>query len=176
MFTQNKGSKTQFPFKNVLELEKKSSDLSGLNKERLTRSEESKKSLPLRKEFTLFSYNQYHEQEIVRKKIKELIELIRQEIELIRKTEKTLLSEVKDIENLTVQELPAKPGLYHVRFFEIVLSLLRNVRKKVSESKTWLEALMTKKKKRGSLFLVRTKKMGTQYSLSQELQAARSVQ
>lgn len=176
MFTQNKGNKTQFPFKNLLELEKKSSDLSGLRKERLTEPDESKKSLPLRKEFTIFSYNQYYEQEVVRKKIKELIELIRQEIELIKKTEKALLSEVKDIENLTVQELPTKPGVYHVRFFEIVLSLLRNVRKKVSESKTWLEALMTKKKKRGSLFLVRSKKMGTQYSLSQELQTARSVQ
>jgi hypothetical protein len=35
--------------------------------------------------------------------------------------------------------------------------------------------MQTKKKKRGSLFLALSKKKGTQYSLSQELQATRAV-
>jgi len=36
--------------------------------------------------------------------------------------------------------------------------------------------MVSKKKKRGSLFAVRSKKAGTQYSMSQELSNARSVQ
>ena len=139
-------------------------------------SQTEKAKIPQRKEFTLFNYTQYYEQEIVKKRIKELIELIRKEIELIKKSNKSLLAEVKDIERLTTERVSEKPGVYHVRFLEAIFSILRNIRKKVGESKTWLEALITRKKKRGSLFLFRSKKMGTIYSLSQELQATRSVQ
>ncbi len=108
--------------------------------------------------------------------IKELTEQIRREIKLIKDAHKTLIDEVKDIENLTIQELPEKPGIYHIRFLEVVLSLLRTLKAKISESNTWLEAMQSKKKKRGSLFAALSKKKGTQYSLSQELSNARSVQ
>ncbi|MBI2051256.1 hypothetical protein HYT33_00680 [Candidatus Roizmanbacteria bacterium] len=124
----------------------------------------------------LFRYQEYHEREIVREKVGELTELIRKEIKLLEKTDSSLISEVKDVEKLTVNPLPEKPGVYHVRFLEIILSLIRTIRLRIGESKTWLEALMTKKKKRGSLFVTRSKKMGTQYSLSSELQVTRSVQ
>jgi hypothetical protein len=72
--------------------------------------------------------------------------------------------------------LPEKPGIYHVRFLEIIVNVLRALRAKINESSTWMQALTSKKKKRGSLFAVRAKKKGTQYSLSQELSSARSVQ
>jgi hypothetical protein len=175
MFNVKQKSDKKSPFKNLLELEKNSFDGDYGKKESTSLSEKGSK-LPLRKEFTLFSYNQYYEQEIVRKKISELINLIKQEVQLLKKAESALANEVKDIEKLTIEQLPDKPGVYHLRFLEIILSLLRDIRKKVSESKTWLEALMTKKKKRGSIFAARAKKMGTQYSLSQELQSTRSIQ
>lgn len=132
--------------------------------------------LPQRKEFTLFNYQEYYESQIVRNQIKELSELIRKEIAMLKKSNDALLNEVSDIENIAIGQLPDKPGIYHVRFLEIVLSILRSLRAKVGESRTWMQALMSKKKKRGSLFAARAKKKGTQYSLSQELSTARSVQ
>lgn len=131
---------------------------------------------PQKKENRIFNYNEYYEDTLVKKQIKELTEQIKKEIEALKKADASLIQEVKDIEKLSINELPEKPGIYHVRFLEIVLSILRVLRAKVGESKTWLQALMSRKKKRGSLFAVRSKKAGTQYSLSQELQSARSVQ
>lgn len=135
-----------------------------------------KSPLPMKKEFSLFSYQEYYEKELVKKQIKELIEQIKKEIELIKKADKSLLTQVSDIENIAVEQLPEKPGIYHIRFLEIVLRILQSLRQKIGESKTWLSAMISRKKKRGSLFLSLSKKKGTQYSLSQELQSARSVQ
>ena len=140
-------------------------------------SREAKKPTPSqRKEFSLFNYQLYYEKEIVRKEIKQLSEQITKEIEYIKKADSTLIQEVKDIQKLTLDSLPEKPGIYHIRFFEIILSILRTLRAKIGESRTWLQAMVSKRKKRGSLFMVRSKKKGTLYSLSQELQSARSVQ
>ena len=138
--------------------------------------EQSKKNLPQRKEFSLFSYNEYYERELLKKQVKELTEQIKKEIELIKKADSTLLSEIKDIENLTLEATPNKPGIYHVRFLEIIMSILRVLRAKVNESRTWLSAMVSRRKKRGSLFMSLSKKKGTQYSLSQELQTSRVVQ
>ncbi|MBI4226153.1 hypothetical protein HY612_03510 [Candidatus Roizmanbacteria bacterium] len=138
---------------------------------------EIKKPIPKqRKEFSLFNYQQYYELEIVKKEIKELTEQIRKEIEFIKKADASLLQEVKDVQRLSLESLPEKPGIYHIRFFEIILSILRALRAKIGESRTWLQAMISKKKKRGSLFTARSKKRGTLYSLSQELQSARSIQ
>lgn len=129
-----------------------------------------------KKDFKLFSYTEYSETTLIKQKIAELTELIKKEIDYLKKDNSALLSEVKDVEKLTLNDLPEKPGIYHVRFLEVVLNVIRHLRAKVGESKTWLEAMMSKKKKRGSLFSARSKKSGTQYSLSQELQSARSIQ
>ena len=128
------------------------------------------------KKFKLFDYQQYSETTLIKKQISELTDLIKKEINLLKRDNSSLLNEVNDIENLTINALPEKPGIYHVRFLEIVLSMIKHIRAKVGESKTWMEAMITKKKKRGSLFAARSKNKGTQYSLSQELQSARSVQ
>ncbi len=131
---------------------------------------------PAKKEFKLFNYQEYYENTLIKREIKDLTEQIKKEIELIKKADKALMNEVRDIQKITVDSLPAKPGIYHVRFLELVLGILRTLRAKIGESRTWLAALASKKKKRGSLFAVRSKKQGTQYSLSQELQSARSIQ
>jgi hypothetical protein len=131
--------------------------------------------LPQRLEFTVFRNEDYEEKYVIPQEIKRLTEEIRKEIAAIKQSNKALLSQVADIEKTTLQSLPDKPGIYHVRFLEILLSFLRNLRAKVGEAKTWLAAMQTKRKKRGSLFLALSKKKGTQYSLSQELQTARGV-
>lgn len=128
------------------------------------------------KKFKIFDYQQYSETTLIKKQINELTELIKKEINLLKRDNASLLNEVGDIESLTINALPEKPGIYHIRFLEIVLSMIKHIRAKVGESKTWMEAMVTKKKKRGSLFASRSKSKGTQYSLSQELQSARAVQ
>jgi len=113
---------------------------------------------------------------LVKQEIKSLVEQIRKEIQYIKKADASLMNEVKDIEKIAIDSLPEKPGIYHVRFLEIVLRALRLMREKIGESNTWMQALMSKKKKRGSLFAANSKKKGTQYSQSQELSASRNVQ
>jgi hypothetical protein len=129
-----------------------------------------------KQEFKLFDRREYQEKQETRAKIQELMAQIRQEIEAIIRADSALMSEVNDMQKVSLETLSEKPGEYHIKFLEIILTMLRTIKLKISESGTWLEALKTKKKKRGSLFLVLSKRKGTQYSLSQELQSARSVQ
>lgn len=131
---------------------------------------------PLKKEANLFNYQSHHENVIVRDQIKNLLEQIKQEVQYIKKADESLMNDVRDIEKFTMDTLSEKPGIYHVKFLEIVLRILQGVRAKVGESRTWMQALMSKKKKRGSLFSSRSKKQGTAYSMSQELSNSRSVQ
>ncbi len=137
---------------------------------------EAAKSKTKKQEVKLFNYQEYYETTLIKKQIQELTEAIKKEIEMIKKADASLINEIADVEKLTINDLPEKPGIYHIRFLELVLGILRTLRAKVGESKTWLQALMSKKKKRGSLFAVRSKKQGTQYSMSQELSNSRSVQ
>lgn len=132
-----------------------------------------------RQEFKLFNYPEYRESQVVQKEIKELKEQIRREIKTLNKEGADFIAELHDVEKIVLeqeQQSTKETGIYHVRFLEIILSIIQTLRSKVGESKTWLEAMMSKKKKRGSLFSVLSKKKGTQYSLSAELQSARSVQ
>lgn len=130
----------------------------------------------LKKEANLFNYQSHHENVTVRQEIKHLLEQIRQEVQYIKNADASLMNDVRDIEKFTMDTLSEKPGIYHVKFLEIVLRILQSIRMKVGESKTWMSALMSKKKKRGSLFASRSKKQGTAYSMSQELSNSRSVQ
>lgn len=126
-------------------------------------------------EGTVFSFRQIEEERQIAE-IKELIKAIKQEVDSIKRADAALMQEVADIEKLTIDTLPERPGIYHVRFLEIVLKVLQSLKLKINESGTWMEALRSKKAKRGSAFAANTKKKGTQYSMSQELQMTRSVQ
>ena len=123
----------------------------------------------------LFNYRRIEEDRQMQE-IKELIKQIKQEVEMIKKADKALMDEVQDVEKLTINSLPEKAGIYHVRFLQLVLKVLELVRAKLGESKTWMQAFMSKKAKRGSAFAVRSKKSGTSYSMSQELSNSRSIQ
>lgn len=143
-------------------------------KKQIEELKEDKKSL--KKEANLFNYQNHHENVIVRDQIKNLLEQIKQEVQYIKKADASLMNDVRDIEKFTMDTLSEKPGIYHVKFLEIVLRILQSVRMKVGESRTWMQALMSKKKKRGSAFASRSKKQGTAYSMSQELSNSRSIQ
>ena len=124
---------------------------------------------------TLFSFTERQEQQQIAE-IKELIKAIKQEVDAIKQADAALMGEVKDIEKLTINSLPEKPGIYHIRFLELVLKVLQQLRIKIGESSTWMEALHSKKAKRGSAFASRSKKAGTSYSMSEELKLTRSTQ
>jgi hypothetical protein len=134
-----------------------------------------KEKLPQRLEFTVFKHEDYNEKHVIPNEINYLIKEIRKEIIIIKNSNKTLINQIDDIEKTTLQSLPDKPGIYHIRFLELLLSFLKVLKAKVGEAKTWLAAMQSKKKKRGSLFMVLSKKKGTQYSLSQELQSTRAI-
>ena len=121
---------------------------------------------------TIWTFQQEQETRTIRS----LIEQLKHEMKLIKQADSSLMSEIKDIEKLTLDSLPEKPGIYHVRFLELLISILATLRAKINESRTWLMAFQSKKKKRGSAFASMSKKKGTQFSLSQELSNARSVQ
>ncbi|MFH1826986.1 MAG: DUF5660 family protein [bacterium] len=134
------------------------------------------KQRPVKQEFKLFNKKEYEETESTQAQIKELMNQIKQEIEAIKKADSVLLSQVQEAEKLAVENISENQGVYNVRFLQVIISFLRTLRLRIGESSTWLDALKSKKKKRGSLFVHISKKKGTQYSLSQELQTARSVQ
>lgn len=123
---------------------------------------------------TLFSFREKKEREEI-SQIKELLKQIKEEIKAIKKADTALMNEISDVEKLTMQTDP-KAGIYHIRFLEVVLKLLHSMRVKIGESRTWLSVLSSKKGKRGSLFAKRSKSQGTEYSMSQELSNARSIQ
>ena len=169
MFEQLLGiDKRKTPDLSSPQLEKKQEDV-----DKLIRTERRRKR---RIEFTFFRGIYYQEQVLIKREIERILREIRAEVEALRKTTSEITSEMREIEKISLENLPEKVGVYHVRFLEVILKLIKSLRAKASESKTWLEALITRKKKRGSLFLALAKKKGTQYSLSQELQTARAVQ
>lgn len=115
------------------------------------------------REIQVFSHLERERQLQDNVEIKRLVEEIRKEIIFLAKKQKTVISETAKI---TVEMLPANPGPYHIRFFEWLLKLLRDLRKKVSESATWLGVLRSKKRQRN--YWKMYKKHGTSFGLSGE--------
>lgn len=124
----------------------------------------------------LFNYHEYHERVLVPKEVQELTEVIKHEIKAIKNANASLMSEVSDVEQVVMNQSVEKSGVYDMRFLETVMELLQLLKKKINESNTWLQALTSRKAKRGSAFAARSKNQGTQYSMSQELQVTRSTQ
>ena len=146
-----------------------------------TTKHEQHKAEPAKKKESkpVFRFHEHHENHTVKQEIAEiqqLIEQVKQEIKMIKQQNQAMLAEVKDVEKLTLGSSQESSKPYDSSFLEVILSLLRTIRLKIGESNTWLQAMVSKRKKRGSAFAVRSKQQGTQYSLSQELQVTRNVQ
>lgn len=90
------------------------------------------------------------------------IEAIRQELIAFIKTAKEVDFEIEK----TVKEIPVRPGVYHLRFLERIKRLLKLLREKLENSRTWLRVSVSKRKQRGYWFLY--KKNGTNFGLSNE--------
>ncbi|MBP7967685.1 hypothetical protein KAZ66_05465 [Candidatus Woesebacteria bacterium] len=129
----------------------------------------------LRPEATLFSFRERQEEKEI-EELKELIKMIEKEVKEIKRKSNQVLQNVQDIENSVINTHEKEPTMYIFRVLNTFLQLLRSVNLNLPSSSTWMEALQSKKAKRGSLFAARSKKQGTAYSQSQEISNARSVQ
>lgn len=67
---------------------------------------------------------------------------------------------------VAVETAPAKPGKYHLNFLEWLLSVIRQARLKVDESRSWLATAYQKRAKRQ--YWAMFKKHGTTFGLSSE--------
>lgn len=129
----------------------------------------------LRPEGTLFSFREERDKQEI-DELKKLIKMIEAEVNAIKKKSNQVLQNVHDIENTVINTHEKEPTLYIFRILNAFLDVLRSVNLNLPSSSTWMEAMQSKKAKRGSLFASRAKKQGTQYSQSQELSTTRSVQ
>lgn len=125
-------------------------------------------------EFTVFSNKEHSKEIATSQEIQQLTALIRQELKELRRVDNAISSEIKDIERTSLEYQSEKSGIYHVRFLETILSIIHDLRLKVSEGQTWLTAINNRRNKRGYSALSKSK--GTQYSLSSEHSVARNTQ
>lgn len=117
-------------------------------------------------EMVLFMYSERQKEVKINyemQEVKQIVDTLKKQVKLLEKSEKALVSEVAKI---SVEQMPQKPGVYYVRFFEWMISVVKQIRAKVEEGRTWLQAMSTKKKKQG--YWKMYKKHGTTFGLSQE--------
>jgi len=95
--------------------------------------------------------------------VKLQIQTLQQKIKQLAKEQTGLMKEAEK----TAFQAVANPGVYHLNFFERLINLLELARKKISESKTWLQ-LCNQRSKRRNHYWGQVKKSGTKFMLSQE--------
>lgn len=122
---------------------------------------------------TIFSFREQKERKEIQQ-IKELIQQIKEELKAIKLADAALSEQIKDAEKLALESNP-DASTYNLHFLEIVLKLLHVTRMKIGESSAWLQAMTSKRGKRGSAFGSRKAKLGSQYSDSNELKNTRAV-
>jgi len=101
---------------------------------------------------------------------------IQKKIEQIQLELKNLAGDVVGLDETTrtvIQQEIVDPGLYHLNFFERLLTFVRQIRKRVTESRNWA-ALHSQRGKTKSYFWQQSNKKvgGTKFQLSQERQVA----
>lgn len=97
----------------------------------------------------------------------------KKEVEIVKAEIKKLVIETGDMSaefreaEKTVMETTVDAGTYHLSFFNRVRKLIRLARKRISESKTWLQMFNSRNKQR-NFYWAQVKKSGTKFLLSQE--------
>src|SRR3990167_9393346 len=77
-------------------------------------SKETFKSKSKKQEVKVFNYQEYYETTLIKKQIQELTEAIKKEIEMIKRADASLLNDIRDVEKLAINDMPEKPGIYHI--------------------------------------------------------------
>lgn len=98
------------------------------------------------------------------------IKALQEEIKKLADSTQGLSVEVKKAAFQAVVD----PGTYHVSFFERLRKIIQFVRKQIVDSRSWLETMNNRSKKR-SYYWCHVKKSGTKFMLSQERYMATQV-
>jgi len=101
------------------------------------------------------------------REVKISVQEILVELKKIKGMSKEIESQFKDVDTIN---MPENPGKYHLNFFEWVLSVVRNARMKIEDSRAWLTSVSNKSTKKNHW--TSNKKQGTQFGLSGERSAA----
>ncbi len=73
----------------------------------------------------------------------------------------------QEVKTAAVQGI-VEPGVYHLNYLERLMELIKLIRKKLHESKTWLAEWNAYSKKKRNYYWVQVKKSGTKFMLSSE--------
>lgn len=104
---------------------------------------------------------------VKQKAVEAQVAKLMQELALeVRKLEQQTAELTSEIRQATVEVAPVKPGIYHLNFFDWVIGTLRDLRKKVNESRLWLN-VWTQKKRQKSYWAM-YKKHGMKFAASDE--------
>ena len=97
------------------------------------------------------------------RQVKVQIETIQTQIKALAKEQVELMEEV----DKAAFQAVVNPGVYHQNFFERLLALIKLARKKIVESRTWLQLYNHRSQKR-AYYWQNVKSSGTKFMLSQE--------
>lgn len=122
-------------------------------------------SMEIRREFTVFAYTEYRE----RKKVKEEIRKVREELYLAIKEMEKLGVQVREVQRAVYEEV-VDPGVYHLGFFEKLKTILKVLRQNIHDSKNWLEMVFAKKRRRK--YWNQAKTGGSMFTMSHERRMA----
>lgn len=92
------------------------------------------------------------------------IQSLQEEIKKLAASTQNLAKEI----STSAFQAPVNPGTYHLSFFEKLRQTIRDIRKRIDSSASWLSAANSKGKKKQNFYWSQVSKSGTKYSLSQE--------
>ncbi len=108
---------------------------------------------------------------------KQEIQSLSNQVEQIKMEIQSLIASTKEIQmefsQVTMEQHAENVGTYHTNFFEWMIIMIRDARKKVEESSNWLNAQKGKGQKKGYWGMF--KKHGTSFALSNERGVATQV-
>jgi hypothetical protein len=104
------------------------------------------------------------------REVKTTVQEILLELKRIKGMSKEIESQFRDVDTIN---MPEAPGKYHINFFEWVLSVVRNARMKIEDSKAWLTSVRGKSARKQHW--TTNKNQGTQFGLSAERSSATQV-
>lgn len=99
--------------------------------------------------------------------IKQQLEMILAELRKLRDSSDELETVFKDV---VIDEVPEKPGIYHLTFYEGFLKLVMKMRDKVEDGVIYAKLFKSRKQERG--YKAMAKKGGTSYTLHHDRTAA----
>lgn len=117
-----------------------------------------------KQEFLVFSHTKTEEDKTIQQESAVLIQELKQQITQLEKAEKGFSREISKIK---VAQLPKEGGVYYLRFFEWLITMVKQLRLKIEDGQVWLKAFQQQKKKKIG-YWQKYKKHGTTFGLSHE--------